>query len=232
VTTRGVLLDVGGVLLLPGHDAVRQALSLVAFEPDDSRIDQAEYHAIRAADEAHSAGEEAVQRYWSAFARALGVPPDRIEPAVAAFQAVFTPDSRTWTQPIEDSITALRLLRAAGSRVALVSNSHDILETELRDLGICQVGKGPGANVDAIVVSGVVWIERPYRRIFDIALRALDVRPSEAVHVGDSVRFDVDGATSAGVEAFHFDPASVCERDDHEHLASLDELVSSVLGTP
>jgi FMN phosphatase YigB (HAD superfamily) len=231
-TTRAVLLDVGGVLLLPGHDAVRDALSLIAFQPDDSLIDQAEYYAVRAADEAPSAGEEAVKRYWSAFAWALGVPADRIESAVAAFEAVFTPGSRTWTQPIEDSPRALRLLKTAGTRVALVSNSHDSLENELRDLGIAQVGSGPGADVDAIVVSGVVGIDKPDRRIFEIALRALDVQPSQAVHVGDSVRFDVDGATSAGVEAFHFDPNSVCERNDHDHLRSLSDLVLRFSGRP
>jgi len=48
----GVLLDVRGVLLLPGHDAVRRALLPIAFEPDDSLIDRAEYHAIGGADEA------------------------------------------------------------------------------------------------------------------------------------------------------------------------------------
>ncbi len=223
-----LLLDVGGVLLLPGHEAVRKALSLVGFEPDESLIDQAEYHAIGAADEVGSTGQQAVESYWSAFARALAVPADRIEPAVAAFQAVFTPGSRTWTQPVEDSITALRLLRAAGMGVALVSNSHDVLEAELRELGICQVGDGPGVDVDAIVVSGVVGIEKPDPRIFDMALRAMDVRPTEAVHVGDSLRFDVDGATTAGIEAFHFDPISLCERRDHGHLASLHDLLARV----
>lgn len=74
--------------------------------------------------------------------------------------------------------------------------------------------------MDAIIVSAVVGIERSHRRIFEMALETVGARPFEAIHVGDSVRFDLDGATGAGVGAMHFDPFSVCQKGDHSHLSS------------
>jgi putative hydrolase of the HAD superfamily len=226
-TKRAVLLDVGGVLLLPSHQAVEEALSRIGFEPETPRIDAAHYHAMSAADEAPSL-EEVADWYWSGFATAVGVAEDQVPAAVEAFGAVFIPGSNAWTRPVADSVEALGGLRRAGLHVALVSNSDNILEAELRDLGICQVGPGAGAEVDAIIVSDVVGVEKPDHRIFEMALRTLGVQPSDAIHVGDSVRFDVQGASGAGVGAAHFDPFSVCPRRDHAHMASLHQLVENV----
>jgi putative hydrolase of the HAD superfamily len=102
------------------------------------------------------------------------------------------------------------------------------LEAQLRDLDICQVGAGRGVDIDAIIVSGAVGVEKPNRRIFDMALDALDAQPSEALHVGDSVRFDVEGAIAAGISAIHFDPYSLCRANDHKHVASLDQVTEAV----
>jgi hypothetical protein len=45
-TKRAVLLDVGGVLLFPSHEAVEEALSHIGFEPETLLIDAAHYHAM------------------------------------------------------------------------------------------------------------------------------------------------------------------------------------------
>ena len=42
-----------------------------------------------------------------------------------------------------------------------------------------------------------------------------------AVHVGDSVHADVEGARAAGVTPVHFDPYGLCKAQGHEHAASL-----------
>ena len=225
---RAVLLDVGGVLVLPSHEAVREALSRIGFEPEIALVDSAQYHAMSAADEATGEAiwpEGPTGSYWAGYARALGVAEGRVPAAVDAFQAVFSPNSSNWTRPIEDSVQALGELRRAGARVALISNSQDTLEAMLRELGICQVGDGAGVDVDAIIVSAVVRLEKPDSRIFEMALEAIGAQPSEAIHVGDSVRFDVEGATGAGVEAIHFDPFSICSRHEHSHMASLHDLI-------
>ena len=88
----------------------------------------------------------------------------------------------------------LERLRAAGARLAVVSNwdvsLHDVLErTRLRAL------------VDVVVISAELGAAKPDPAIFRAALERVGVTAREAIHVGDSVEHDVAGARAAGLEA-------------------------------
>ncbi len=52
---------------------------------------------------------------------------------------------------------------------------------------------------DTIVVSCEVGSEKPAPAIFDRALRALDLAPGQAVHVGDDLVSDYEGSCRAGM---------------------------------
>ena len=93
-----------------------------------------------------------------------------------------------------DTVPALTALRARGLRLAIVSNFDGRLTR------ICE-GLGIGAYFDAIVMSARVGAAKPDPRIFAVALQRLGVGAAEAVHVGDSLREDVAGARSAGLQA-------------------------------
>jgi putative hydrolase of the HAD superfamily len=85
-------------------------------------------------------------------------------------------------------------LRAGGARLAVVSNwdvsLHDVLErTSLRTF------------VDEVVTSAEVGAAKPDPAIFRAALARLGRSAAGAVHVGDSLDFDVAGAHAAGLEA-------------------------------
>jgi putative hydrolase of the HAD superfamily len=89
---------------------------------------------------------------------------------------------------------ALAGLRAAGARLAIVSNwdisLHDVLErTELRAL------------VDTVVISAELGVGKPDPAIFRAALDRLGATAADAMHVGDSVELDVEGARAAGLRA-------------------------------
>jgi len=56
-----------------------------------------------------------------------------------------------------------------------------------------------GCFFRAIIVSESVGWRKPHRIIFDAALRALQVKPEEAVFIGDSPLEDIDGAKKAGL---------------------------------
>jgi putative hydrolase of the HAD superfamily len=89
---------------------------------------------------------------------------------------------------------ALARLRAAGARLAVVSNwdisLHDVLErTELRAL------------VDTVVISAELGVGKPDPAIFRAALDRLGATAPDAMHVGDSVEHDVEGARAAGLRA-------------------------------
>jgi FMN phosphatase YigB (HAD superfamily) len=55
--------------------------------------------------------------------------------------------------------------------------------------------------VDGTASSAVVGAAKPAPAVFQDALRLAGVGPDEAVHVGDSLEGDVDGARAAGLRA-------------------------------
>lgn len=86
-------------------------------------------------------------------------------------------------------------LRLRGVKVGIVSNWDTRLRGTLAGLGL---------DVDGVYCSGELGVEKPDTRIFALACKALGVAPAEALHVGDSLRCDVEGARAAGLKALHF----------------------------
>lgn len=220
-----VLLDVGGVLLLPSHRRIRDALRRAGCAVETEMLDQAHYAGIRAWDEAWLTQNDPRRSYFEAYVRAAGASPNCIVAAVAAVDTAFNRPT-LWSRPVPGAVSTLRSLGQAGVPVVIVSNTeHGQVAPLLAARRICQVGPGPAVPVRAIIDSYVVGVEKPERAIFELALRAIDATPNEVVHVGDSVYADVIGAQRAGMAALHFDPLRLCDRDDHEHLRDLPRLV-------
>lgn len=79
-------------------------------------------------------------------------------------------------------------------RLALVSNfSHAATARALLDQA------GLSSLLDPIVISEEVGYRKPRPEIFRAALEQLGVDPSEALHVGDTLVADIDGAASLGI---------------------------------
>ena len=81
-------------------------------------------------------------------------------------------------------------------RLAIVSNGLNQVRT-CHHLGIDRY-------FDEIIGSLHVGVRKPMPEIFHLALSALDVRPQEAVMVGDTWEADVVGAEAVGIKALHF----------------------------
>ncbi len=94
----------------------------------------------------------------------------------------------------DDAPPALRALRARGLRLVAVSNWDCSLAHWLDSAGI-------GALIDGAVSSAEVGEPKPSPAIFRAALAAAGVEASEALHVGDSMANDVEGARAAGIRA-------------------------------
>lgn len=104
------------------------------------------------------------------------------------YQLYARPDAWTLAPGALDSLDRLR---AAGLRVALVSDWDLRLRPLLRQLGVLD-------HVDHATISCEVGHEKPDPRIFLEACSALGVQPSRAVHVGDDPDRDRRGARLAG----------------------------------
>ena len=166
--------------------------------------------------------------FVGAYVSVTDAPPDRTHALRRNLASAFA-DSWMWSRTIPGSIDALRRLGATKLPVAIVSNSDGGLEDRLRQEGICQVGRGPGVEVTAIVDSGVVGVSKPDPQIFAIALERVGVAAGDVVHVGDSIRADIEGARRAGLRALHLDPYGLCVAD-HDHVRSVDDVAARVAG--
>ena len=222
-----MLLDAGGVLTLPAPGLVREALSTDGAWPDVDTLDHAHYVALSAHDSA-GGGDEGYKAFLAAYVRAAGVSPSRVERAVERLARAIKEADNAWSRVCPGTEPGLRALCATGAKVVIVSNSNGTVEQSLISMRVCQVGSGAGASVAAVLDSAVVGIAKPDPRIFALALSKAGVPADRALHVGDSVHADVEGARAAGITPVHFDPHRLCTAQDHEHAASLVEVAKRV----
>ena len=95
-------------------------------------------------------------------------------------------------RPYPDVLPALGELRERDLTVVIASNWDCSLPEWLGPAGITEL-------VDGVVTSAEVGAPKPNPRVFERALAVAGVEPGEALHVGDKVDNDVEGARAAGV---------------------------------
>jgi putative hydrolase of the HAD superfamily len=223
-TIEAVLLDAGGVLVLPDPDRIRAVLGPLGASPDNKTCRFAHYAGMRELDRLGRADWPQVDRV---IARTAGVPEDRVEEALASLERIYLVEG--WV-PAPGAAGALRALEGAGTKLAIVSNATGTMEKMLLEHNICGLEGGTMAKVAVVIDSHVVGVEKPDPRIFALALSALDIGADRCVYVGDTVHFDVAGARNAGIRPLHLDPFGLCPDEDHEHLAELAEVVEMAAG--
>jgi putative hydrolase of the HAD superfamily len=229
-----IVLDVGGVFLIPNHEPIVATLEPHGIQIDPALIERAHYVGVGAVDACTETEQGHVACYLAAYVRAVGIDPDHVERANQILEALWTqPSLERWSRLIEGSREALRRLVESGHTVAILSNSDGTVEAQLLELGICQVGEGAGTSVPVIADSAVVGISKPDPGIFHHVADLLGVSPERCIYVGDTVRFDIIGARSAGFHPFHFDPHDLCASQDvHPHIRSLAQLADALDARP
>lgn len=223
VAADAIVLDVGGVLLLPDPAAFREHLAPFGVCPSDDDCARAHYLGMAAIDEL---GEADFTHANRAIVRFLGVAPEHHDAALAAVDTVYAMNF----VPVPGVAEQLRRLQDAGVALAVVSNGTGAVESKLAAHGICAVaGAGDLAEVAVVVDSGQVGLAKPDPAIFALALDVLGVAAERCIYVGDSLHFDVLGATAAGLRPVHLTALGECA-GAHPHYATLHEFVDAFLG--
>ena len=222
-----VLVDVGGVLVLPDHDRMVGAFERAEVRVDRDRLDRAHYAGVTALTEFKEGDRAVWAAYNRAYARACDTPADALDDIIEHLLNEFA-TGEVWSRIVHGSVDALRRLGALGVRLAIVSNADGNAEQRLRDQAVCQVGPGRGATVGAIFDSTVIGVAKPDPRIFEMALDVLAVPAAHAIHVGDTPGADVDGARAAGVRPVLIDPYDFHSDLDVERVSSLLDVVELV----
>ncbi len=222
-SVKAVLLDAGGVLVLPDPGAFRTRLRRVGVAPDDASCHRAHYLGTAEIDRLGRKDYDAADRL---MAGVLGVPERHLDSAVEAINLVYNHDPFA---AIDGAAAQLRRLRAAGFRLGIVSNANGQLEAELLRHRICSREGRDCTAVDVVIDSAVVGVEKPDPAIFALALDALGLSAKDCVYLGDSTYFDVRGARAAGIEVLHLTPLGECGADDHAHVSSLRNFVDELV---
>ena len=100
------------------------------------------------------------------------------------------------TEVVPGAVETIRRLHDRGIRLGIVSSAvhHQTLEWTLERLGI-------RACFAAIVTSASSGYYKSSRRIYDYALGALGATATCSMHIGDSLRWDVETSQAAGMQA-------------------------------
>ncbi len=138
------------------------------------------------------------------------------------FERVFEvfEDPGSWKLFPETESTLARL-RERGMELGIISNFDSRLFSVLRGLGIAQA-------FDTVTISSLSQAAKPAPKIFQLALDKHAVDPEEALHVGDSLRDDVEGATKAGLHAVLLDRQGRHQGAEVQTIRTLEELLPYV----
>jgi putative hydrolase of the HAD superfamily len=194
---RAVLLDAMGTLLTFGDPAPRLRAAL--RERLGADVGEAAARAALRAEIAHYRAHLHLGRDAASLAALRTDCAEAMRPALGP-AAAAAPVAELTTALLEalvfsaypDAAPALRVLRAGGWRLVVVSNWDASLPERLAETGLSDL-------VDGAVASAELGAAKPDGAIFARGLALAGVRAADAWHVGDSVEADVEGALAAGI---------------------------------
>jgi len=162
---------------------------------------------------------ELEQQWWCDLVHRIFAPFGPFPAFDAYFDALFAWFARAevW-QLYPETVEMLVDLKARGLHLGIISNFDSRLFGLLDGLGIADF-------FDPVVISTRAGYAKPAAEIFTQALAYHDLRPGEALHVGDSLQADIVGAEAAGLTAVLVDRQGKDRRTDgYDRVKSLAEL--------
>ena len=92
----------------------------------------------------------------------------------------------------DDVLPTMDILMQQGLTLGLISNMNVSVDRMVEEMGL-------SPYLDFAVTSGEVGVEKPHAPIFQEALRRSGAEAADAVHVGDQLTSDVQGAVNSGI---------------------------------
>ena len=226
---KAVLLDVGGVFLVPSHDVIQGAFARGGVTADEDLLDRAHYAGARAfpADDVELDWPKRWRDYLDGYMTEVGTPDDQREEVHEHLDNEFA-DAALWLRELPGARDGLRALAATGVRLGIISNADGLIGQRLAELEILQVGPGIGVPVECVIDSGAVGVMKPDPRIFHLALDAMGIEAGDAWYVGDMPGIDVVGARAAGLVPVVMDPFEFHLDADYARISSLSALAEVI----
>ena len=154
-----------------------------------------EYEACLARGVSHERGWDL---YMTTLLAAAGLDPSRMEGALEAVRVAHA-EFNLWRRVPEGLPEALRRARAAGLRLAVISNSEGKLPALFARVGL-------GDLFEHVVDSALEGVRKPDPQLFERALARSKVSAAESLYAGDLPTVDVEAAQAVGMRAALIDP--------------------------
>lgn len=226
---RAVLFDAGNTLLRMNYAAIAVHLDGRGRAVAVDAIEEAELRArVRLdADLARGVsteGRAAQDSYLVYLLEGLGISDREEIEAAAAFRRSYNAPAGLFCVADRHALPAIRRVKAAGLVAGVVSNSNGWVRTLLD-------GAGLGAELDFVIDSALVGVEKPDPKIFRLGVERAGVDAREAVYIGDLYSVDVLGSRAAGLGAILLDPRGFWGPRDCDTARDLVEATGLILGT-
>ncbi|MHB8483155.1 MAG: HAD-IA family hydrolase [Nitrospiria bacterium] len=160
------------------------------------------------------------KKWWRAVVKQVFSKAGMVSSFDAYFEEVYAvfKGSQGW-ELFPDTTDVLTALKQKGYRLGMITNFDTRVYEVTGALGI-------GHLLDTMTLSSEAGAPKPDPAIFHKAVEAHQVKPSEALHVGDSLSDDVKGALNAGLQAVLIDRRHLFQPDeDYIKIESLTELL-------
>jgi len=229
---RAVFFDAGNTLLQMNYTVIAAELMRHGVRVAPEKVQRAEWRArvrldedvfARATPGDSTESRSSAGRYLRYVLEELGVADAATIEQVAEWRRTYNLPVGVWNTPDPQAHEALALVRRAGLRAAVISNSNGSVRSILDSLGLT-------THLDFVLDSAEVRVEKPDPRIFELALTEARVVPGEAVYIGDLYSIDVRGARGSGMRAVLLDPGGDWGARDCPTAPDLMGAVSLVLG--
>ena len=215
---KAIFFDVGGTLIFPNLSELIAPLLRRGIEPTAEQL----FTADTAAKHLHTRGSDDAPGnrshwyvYFSSLLDQIGAGRDLLEEL-----ATRAGDSSYWTVVAPGAAETLQRLSTT-YRLAVISNADGKTRQVLDNAGLA-------SYFESITDSGLAGYEKPDRRIFEAALRDMQLSPADGLYVGDIYGVDYVGATGAGMQAVVIDFPGIYRASSFPRVKSLEELPSYI----
>lgn len=117
----------------------------------------------------------------------------------------------------EDMINIINSIKTK-VKVAIITNGS----TQRQKAKI--INAGLNSCFEVIIISEEVGLRKPDKRIFELALKRLNVQPESAFFVGDNIELDIGGCQNANIKGIWFNPHKAKNESGIKPFAEIDSI--------
>ena len=215
-----LLFDAGGTLVFPDHSLLVQIASQSGVQTTSKELFAIHCEQVYAADHHTRQRGHLVTAWPEGYTRTLfkglGINNGNLNSIV---KTADEHDRRQnlWTSTVPWMAQTLAQLTLLGYRMAVISNADGRAEQILIDLNL-------RSYFERVFDSHILRVSKPNKAIFEIALNELNLRPAEAIYIGDVFFLDVWGANQAKIGGIHLDPLGLYAGWPGVHIPTVQNL--------